>query len=135
MKNASENYTIANSYEKEYTDLEISFLDSDISAVTKENNSEDVSEETSGDAESTDKSLLSDVEEVLVNVSLDDYPPLEEANTSLPHHEEDAPEKAMQPLRETLSELEMLAKAGESSVFYHQITICHSDGLKNVGKD
>ncbi|XP_064605886.1 membralin-like [Liolophura sinensis] len=115
VKNASENYTIANSYEKEYTDLEISFLDSDISAVTKENNSDDVSEETSGDAENTEnteKSLLSDVEDVLVNVSHGDYPPVEETNMSLPYHEEDVSRRmAMQPLRETLSELEMLAKA------------------------
>ena len=125
VRNASENYSIINSYEKEYSDFNIHFLEN----LLADNNvdesvfadSENVSDShnksieepehlsTDADIKSEDKLVDDDTIDALVegasNVS----------NTTLEIETiESWNEKQNQgPLKETLSELEMLAKVGK----------------------
>lgn len=99
VKNASEGYSIINSYEKEYSDMNV--------PLSSGNSYEDLEYGTekefgNNETESTDE-VISDSEPDRENLY---------ANSSLHYTIDEKTEKNVQPLTETLTELEMLAKAG-----------------------
>ena len=123
VKNASENYSILNSYEKEYSDFNIHFLenllsdnnlgesvfadndttnDTDVLNKTHEENVSETASDEGKDKTAKDKDIEEVSDEEVKNVTLH----LETMETFMEKQNKG-------PLKETLSELEMLAKVGE----------------------
>ena len=135
VKNASDDYSILNSYEKEYSQYDADIAqffniteelgeegDADVS-VASDKESPSASDAASTDepvepSEAGDVSMSSDigvVEEVFGN-SASVTANSSDANMSVTLDfkiESETPQRNMQPFRETLSELEMFAKAGD----------------------
>lgn len=125
VKNASEDYNITQSYEKEYSDMsDLAYLDMNVTLVDEQssdhtNVTDSTKErETSQEVINTDgDSMLMDTIEIRAanvnaNSSAEITPP------------EDEPSKKFHPFRETLSEFEMFAKVGEFMCtldFYHKL--------------
>ena len=123
VRNASENYSILNSYEKEYSDFNIHFLEN---LLSDNNLGESVfaDNETANDTDVQNKTVEEKVPETIIdegsdktveNKALGEDSSEEVKNVTLQLETiETFMEKQNKgPLKETLSELEMLAKVGE----------------------
>ena len=104
IRNASSNYTIINSYEKEYRDYEIDDVFARIN---------DTEEDSGSETNDTPASGMSVYE---MNERKEEQSPQQKdesyENTTFDWKAVDSLEKNLSPFRETLTELEMLAKAG-----------------------
>ena len=131
MKNASDDYSILNSYEKEYSQYDADIAqffnlteelgdgDTEVTAApaadpdfTSDSIQEPVEPtETEGFSVSSDIGVVEEVYDTSASVTTNST----DANMSvtLDFKIEETPQKNMQPFRETLSEFEMFAKAGE----------------------
>lgn len=126
VRNASENYSILNSYEKEYSDFNIHFLEN----LLSDNNLEEsvfADNETENETDVQNKTMEKEKPEAAGEQSSDkiiEDNSLEEVqnesdvsnNTMRLETIESYKEKSQGPLKETLSELEMLAKVGKFAV-------------------
>lgn len=119
VRNASENYSIINSYEKEYSDFNIHFLEN---LLTDNDLEESVFAETENETDAHNKSIVADNDTSAENKSVEKD--IEDDSLEKIHSESDVNNKTVEletlesfrekerqgPLKETLSELEMLAK-------------------------
>ena len=131
VKNASDDYSILNSYEKEYSQYDADIAqffnlteelgdgETEVTAAhasdpefTSDSTQEPVEPtETEGFSVSSDIGVVEEVYDTSASVTTNST----DANMSvtLDFKIEETPQKNMQPFRETLSEFEMFAKAGE----------------------
>ena len=146
IRNASADYTIINSYEKEYNEVELDtflsaleslgggkseadakedpeietesdgFLESESANDTSFNGTIQEEKDAGGTIETS--RALEDGEEESEHETGDDIE-VNDTNATMDYKAEGVPEKNMQPFRETLSEFEMLTKAGK----YHRLNI------------
>ena len=124
VRNASENYSILNSYEKEYSDFNIHFLEnllSDNNVGESEFAEDESANETADVLNKTHEDNVSETagEEVIDKTSKDkDIEEVSEGEVNNVTLQLETMKSFMEkqskgPLKETLSELEMLAKVGE----------------------
>ena len=141
VRNASENYSIINSYEKEYSDFNIHFLENlltdnnvdesvfaDPENITDSHNkSTEEHEEEEHLSTDTDKKSGDHSDELVEDDNLDKLLSEGASNRTLEIETlESWREKQNQgPLKETLSELEMLAKVGKSAQDFIKGEVIH----------
>lgn len=120
VKNASENYSIINSYEKEYSDFTLHFLSG-------------LADEEEEEEEDRSDRVLVDVKEDTDNLTEDSFPAddnVVDLNSSSADPQ-DQPSIPSDPVNEafseTLSELEMLAKVGKFLLKMFKISLCRGN--------